>query len=113
MSVALKQEERFAIGFKQQTDLVTALTAANMISLRGTQIDFQAQPINQYDTLDLGKGVYTEQVFPESIRATGTWNGRLTSEAAAIISAFGIGAAAKASVTPGFSYTMTAPDLSV
>jgi hypothetical protein len=110
MSVALIQEVRFAVGFKQQTDLKTPVSVASMFSLRQTNTDFiQAQPINEDDTTDLGKGVYATQTFPSHINSQGNWNGRLTSEAAAMISCFGIGLATSAPAGTGFKYTMTEP----
>lgn len=110
MSTALVQELRFAVAYKKQVDLTTALTATDMWSLRQTNSDFiQAQPINQDDADDYGKGVYITQTFPSHIDAKGNWNGRITSESAAMISAFGIGAATKAASGGGFKYTMVAP----
>ena len=114
MSTALTQEVRFAVAYKQQPDLMTPLTAADMWSLRQTNTDFiQAQPVNEDDATDLGKGVYITQTFPSHIQAGGNWNGRLTSESAAMISCFGIGAATSAVAGAGTAYTMIAPDLSL
>lgn len=113
MSVALLQEVRFAVGFKQQTDLVTPLVAADMVSLRQTNSELiQAQPINEDDAADYGKGVYATQTFPSNWQAGGPWNGRLSSEALAIITAFAIGkVTSKASTTGvgGFLYTFHEP----
>jgi hypothetical protein len=112
MSVALIQEVRFGIGFKKQADLVTALVAADMVSLRHTNEEIiQAQPINEDDAADLGKGVYITNQYPSHIQAGGPFNGRLTSESGAIISAFGIGKATKATAGDGFKYTCAAPSL--
>lgn len=115
MSTALTQEVRFAIAYKQQLDLKTPLPVADMWSLRQTNTDFiQAQPVNEDDANDLGKGVYITQTFPSHIMAGGNWNGRLTSESAAMISAFGVGAVTKSPGTgTGFKYTMIAPDLAM
>ena len=110
MSTALIQEVRFGVAYKKQVDLVTPLTAADMWSLRQTNSDFiQAQPVNEDDANDYGKGVYITETFPSYIDSKGNWNGRLTSESAAMISAFGIGAATKATSGGGFKYTMVAP----
>jgi hypothetical protein len=110
MSVALIQEVRFAVGYKAQPDLKTPVTATDMFSLRQTNTDFiQAQPINEDDTNDLGKGVYATQTFPSHINAAGNWNGRLTSEAAAMMCCYGIGGAVE-TLGSGFStYTMKEP----
>lgn len=112
MSTALLQEVRFAIGFKQQTDLVTPLVAADMWSLRQTNTDLiQATPVNEDDANDLGKGVYVTQTFPSHIESGGPWNGRLSSETGAMVSAFGVGKVAKSTVTGGFTYTIHEPTL--
>jgi len=112
MSLALTQQTRFAISKKKQVDLVTALTAADMLSLTGTAIDFHATPVNEDNATDLGKGVYATNVFPVSWDTGGTWNGFLTSEAMAVISAFGVGAVVETTVaTGGFKITMVAPQL--
>ena len=109
--VALLQEVRFAIGFKKQTDLVTQLADANLISLRQTNEDpMYARPINEDDAADLGKGPYITRTFPSHWESGGAWNGRLTSEAAAIIMAFGMGNAVKTATTSGFKYTMHEPN---
>src|SRR6516164_1764341 len=110
MSVALIQEVRFAVGYKAQPDLKTPVPVGDMFSLRQTNTDFiQAQPINEDDTNDLGKGVYATQTFPSHINAQGNWNGRLTSEAAAMLCCYGIGGAVE-TVGSGFStYTMSEP----
>ena len=113
MSVALLQEVRFAIGFKQQTDLVTPLIAADMVSLRQTNSELiQAQPINEDDAADYGKGVYPTQTFPSHWNASGPFNGRLSAEALAIITGFALGAyTSKAPTTGagGFLYTYDEP----
>jgi hypothetical protein len=112
MGIALSQQLRLAMSYKKQVDLVTPLTAADMWSLRGTAIDLHAQPVNEDDATDLGKGVYPTTTFPSFIDAGGSWNGRLTSEAACMLTCFGIGATTKTSVaTGGFKYTCVAPDL--
>jgi len=113
MSVALLQELRFAVGFKQQTDLVTPLVAADMVSLRQTNSELiQAQPINEDDSADYGKGVYATQTFPSHWQAAGPWNGRLSAEALAIITGFALGKyTSKAATTGvgGFLYTYAEP----
>jgi hypothetical protein len=112
MSVALIQEVRSGIGFKKQADLVTMLSAADIWSLRQTNEDLvQAKPINENDAADLGKGVYITQVFKSNFDSGGPWNGRITSEAAAQLVAFGVGKASKAGTvaTGGFKYTSTEP----
>lgn len=110
MSTALIQEVRYALGFKKQVDLVTPLTAADMWSLRQTNSDFfQSNPVNEDDAADYGKGVYITQTFPSHIQSSGNWNGRLTSEAAAQIVAFGLGAVTKSASGGGFKYTGIAP----
>ena len=112
MGAALTQEVRTAIGFKQQTDLVTALLAANMWSLRQTNTDFiQPELVNENDATDLGKGVYIENEFKSYLKAGGAWNGRLTAEAAVQLVAFGLGATTKVATTAagGFKYTSIAP----
>jgi len=70
-------------------------------------------PINEDNAADKGKGVYATQNFPSYIDAKGGWNGRLTSEAAAILSTFGLGATTKTTSGTGFKYTSVAPDLLV
>jgi hypothetical protein len=110
VSVALLQELRFAIGFKKQSDLTTALVAGDMLSLRQTNRDLmQSVPINESDKDDLGKGVYSTTLFKSNLDGRGPWNGRLTSEAAAILASFGIGANSKAVSGGGFKYTCDAP----
>lgn len=113
MSTALTQEVRFAVGFEQQADLVTPLVAANMVSLRQTNTDFvQAQPINEDDGKDLGKGVYVTQTFASYIDSKGNWNGRLSSEALAIITGFALGILTSKAATTGsggFLYTYHEP----
>lgn len=110
MSVALLQEVRFAVGFMAQKDLVTPLTAAQMFSLRQTNTDLiQAQPINEDDSADLGKGVYPTQTFPSHIQSGGNWNGRLTAEAASVLAVYGMGTAVASGTGPAFTYTMNEP----
>jgi hypothetical protein len=110
MSVALLQEVRFAVGFMAQKNLTTPLTAAEMFSLRQTNTDLiQAQPINEDDTNDLGKGVYPTQTFPSHIQSGGNWNGRLTAEAASVIAVYGMGTSVVSGTTPNFMYTMDEP----
>ncbi len=100
MSVALLQEVRSAVSFKQQPDLVTPCLAASMWSLRQTNTDLiQAQPTNEDDANDLGKGIYITQTFPEFIASGGNWNGRFTSEAAAMLVLFGMGSDTASNVT--------------
>lgn len=114
MSVALLQDTRFSISFKKQVDLVTALTAADMWTLQLTNDDpIGISPINEDNAEDKGKGVYATQNFPSHIDSKGGWNGRLTSESAAMLFAFGLGAVTKTATTPvgGFKYTSVAPDL--
>ena len=111
MALALTQDKYLAIGKKKQADLVTALVAADMLTLAGTQIDLQARPINEDNAADLGKGVYATNVYPSHIEASGSWNGRVTAEALAFLSGYAIGAVSKSSSGDGFKYTMTAPDL--
>ncbi|MEP6961002.1 MAG: hypothetical protein ABI995_02930, partial [Acidobacteriota bacterium] len=113
---ALFQQARLAIGFKQQTDLVTPLLVANLLSLQQTNEElFNATPINQSNVDDLGKGTYPTALYPSHWEAAGPWDGRLTSEAGALLAAFGIGAVAKVATTAtgGFKYTADAPDLNV
>lgn len=113
-TIALTQQTLFAVSFKKQVDLVTALSAADMWSLGGTAIDLHAQPISEDNATDLGKGVYATNTFPSHIDAGGSWNGRITSEALAQIIAYGIGLVVKtAAGTGGFKYTAVAPDLTV
>jgi len=113
MSVALIQEVRQAIGFKQQSNLTTPLLAADMVSLRQTNTELvQARPINEDDQNDLGKGVYVTNTFPSHWEAGGPWNGRQTSQALAIISAFGIGIRTSKTATVatgGFVYVFDEP----
>jgi hypothetical protein len=113
MSVALLQDTRFSISYKKQVDLATALTAADMWTLGLTNDDpIGIQPINEDNAQDKGKGVYATQNFPSHIDARGSWNGRLTSEAFAMLTTFGMGATTKtAAGTGGFKYTSVAPDL--
>jgi hypothetical protein len=113
MSVALLQDTRFSISYKKQVDLATALTAADMWTLGLTNDDpIGIQPVNEDNAQDKGKGVYATQTFPSHINASGSWNGRLTSEAGAMLAAFGMGAVTKAAAgTGGFKYTAVAPDL--
>lgn len=108
MSTALTQEVRMAVGYTKQTNLTTPVVVGNMWSLRQTNTDFiNATPVNEDDQADLGKGVYTTELFPEFIQSGGAWNGRLTAEAAAMLTCFGIGAAVKSGT---FTYTAIAPD---
>src|SRR5690348_9092187 len=107
MGAALTQEVRTAIGFKQQSDLVTPLVAADMWSLRQTNTDLiQTEPVNENDAADLGKGVYIENLFASYLKGGGPWNGRLTSEAAAMLAGFGLGKVTKTATTAtgGFKY---------
>jgi hypothetical protein len=115
MSVALLQDTRFSISYKKQVDLVTPLTAADMWTLGLTNDDpIGIQPINEDNAADKGKGVYATQTFPSHIASNGSWNGRLTSEAASMLTTFGMGATTKTSAgTGGFKYTSVAPDLLV
>lgn len=113
--MSLTQQQRFAIGFKQQNALTVPLVATDMVSLHQTQSDLiQVQPINEDDSQDIGKGVYTTQLFKSYLQAGGPWNGRLTSEAFCMLLAFALGAVTKAATTAtgGFKYTASAPDLS-
>ena len=111
MALALTQDKYLAIGKKKQADLVTALVAADMLTLAGTQVDLQARPINEDNATDLGKGIYATNVYPSHIEASGSWNGRITAEALAVISAFCVGAVSKSVSGDGFKYTMVAPEL--
>lgn len=113
MAVALTQDIRFAVGFKTQADLVTALAAADMWSLTGTAIDLYPEPKNEDNAKDLGHGVYPTQNFPSHIEATGQWNGRMTSEAMAMIALYGLsnGATKTTPATGAKKYVATAPDL--
>lgn len=115
MSVALTQEVRFAIGFKQQNALTVPLVAGDMVSLRQTNTDFiQATPINEDDEKDLGKGVYITAIFASHWEAGGPWNGRMSAEAMAIATGFALGfLTAKAATTGagGFLYTYHEPIL--
>jgi hypothetical protein len=111
--MSLTQQLRFAIGFKQQNALGVALAAADMVSLHQTQSDLmQVSPVNEDDSQDIGKGVYTTQLFKSYMDAGGPWNGYLTSEAFCILNAFALGNATKAATvaTGGFKYTSAAPD---
>lgn len=108
---ALTQDTYLAIGKKKQADLTTALTASDMLTLAGTQIDFDAQPINEDNAADLGKGVYATDVFKSHIAAAGTWNGRSTAEALALCAAYWVSKVSKSSSGDGFKYTMVAPDM--
>lgn len=114
MSVALIQEVRFAIGFKQQTNLATALVAADMVSLRQTNTELiQAQPINEDDSADLGKGIYATTTFPSHWEAAGPWNGYMTAEALAVITGFAVGFLTSKAPTTGVGgilYTYHEPD---
>lgn len=110
MSVALLQEVRTAISFKKQVDLVTALTATDMWSLRHTSRELlNATPVNENDKDDLGKGVYITRTYPSYLDAGGAFDGRLTSELAAQILNFWVGKRTKAAAGTGFKYTMVAP----
>ncbi len=113
MSVALLQEVRNAIGFKQQNGLTVPLVAADMVSLRQTNSELiQAQPINEDDSSDYGKGVYATTTFPSHWVAAGPFNGRLSAEALAIITAFAIGKVTSKAATVGaggFLYTFVEP----
>jgi hypothetical protein len=112
MAVALLQDTRFSISYKKQVDLATALAAGDMWTLALTNDDpIGIQPINEDNAADKGKGVYATQNFPSHIDARGSWNGRLTSEAAAMLFTFGTGTAVKSAVGTGFKYTSIAPDL--
>jgi len=111
MALALSQDKFLAIGKKKQAALGTALLAADMLTLSGTQMDLQARPINEDNAEDLGKGVYATTVYPSHIEAPGTWNGRITAESLGLISAFAIGSVSKAVSGDGFKYTMVAPVL--
>lgn len=114
MPLALTQQTKFAISYGKQLDLVTALNATKMWSLRATAVSLHANPINEDDATDLGKGVYATTTFPSHIEAGGAWNGRITSEALAQLIAFAGGTVVQTPVaTGGFGYTVTAPDLTV
>jgi len=113
MSVALLQEVIFGISYKKQVDLVTPLTATDMWSLRQTNSELiQSLPINEDDASDYGKGVYATTVFPSHKQAGGPWNGRLSSEAGAMLACFGMGKRTKTATTAtgGFKYTCTQPN---
>lgn len=109
--IKLFQGIRMAIGFKQQTDLVTPHTAGDMWSLRHTSRD-APQPTfeNESDKEDLGKGIYATQLFKKSVDANFSISGRLTSEWGAQLSAFGLAKTVKAAAGAGFKYTSTAFD---
>ena len=111
MALALTQDQWMAIGFKKQVDLVTALTAADMVTLGGTTMDFNAEPKKQNNATDKGKGVYSTKTFKSHYECGGNWAGIATSQALAIISAFAVGKITKAAAGSGFKYTMVAPDL--
>ncbi len=111
MSTALIQEVRTAVSFRKQVDLVTPLSASDMWSLRQTNTDLiNASVVNEDDAADLGKGVYITRTFPSHIDSGGNWNGFLTSEAAAMLTCYGIGAATKSVSGTGFKYAAVAPD---
>lgn len=101
------RELKGCIGFHKQTTLQTALVAADTWSLRQTnratgQPEFETED----DKEDLGKGTpFATQVFPVSLSTSFPWEGRLTSEAAAMLGVFGIGLNAKTAADTGFKYS--------
>lgn len=109
MALALSQDKYMCLGYKQQKDLTTALAAADMWTLTGTQMDIQAKPIDEDNAADLGKGVYATNTYPSHIEAGGSWNGLATAESLAAISAFWVSKLQKAVSGDGFKYTMVAP----
>jgi hypothetical protein len=116
MSVALSQSQRFALGIHKQNDLATALSVSELVSLQLTSEEmWYARPVNESNKDDKGKGVYATQLFKSHYEAGGPFNGLLTSEAAAIIAAFGLGNVVKVATTAtgGFKYTSEAPDFTV
>ena len=103
-----------AIGFRKQADLVTALLAANLWTLQLTNTEpLKAEPVNEDNKADLGKGVYATNVYPSHFISGGPWNGRLTSEAGAMLACFGIGKTTKSAhgINGGLKYTCVAPQL--
>lgn len=87
---ALLQTLRLAIATTKQSALQTPST--NVVSLRQTSKDIpQAEPINESDKDDIGKGVYATQLFPSHMQTRFRIDGHLSSEWAAILSAFGTG----------------------
>ena len=113
--MALYQQLLLGLSYKKQVDLVTPLTAAEMWTLAATAVDLKATPVNEDNAQDLGKGVYATKTFKSHMQAGGNWAGRLTSEAAAMLACFGVGARVKVGTTAtgGFKYTATIPDLTV
>lgn len=101
------REIKMAIGFHKQTALQTALVAADTWSLRQTNRAVgQPEFVTENDKDDLGKGTpFATQVFKTSQGAVFPWEGRLTSEAAAMLGVFGIGLNAKTTADIGFKYS--------
>jgi hypothetical protein len=115
MALALQQDLRLAMGYKKQVDLATPLAAASdFLTLQLTNTDaLGIEPINEDNAQDLGKGVYATNVFPSNINTQGSFNGRMTAEAMALISAFWCGKTTKTTAGSGYKYTHVAPNLQV
>jgi hypothetical protein len=90
--MALMQDTRVAIGFKQQSALNTPNIAGDLWSLRQTNrsIPYPAL-VTENDAEWIGKGVWTTQVFPTNWDTNYTWEARLTSENTAQVVAFCLG----------------------
>ncbi len=101
------RELRGAISFHKQTALQTALVAADMWSLRQTNRSVgQPKFVTENDREDLGRGTpFPTQVFKQSASTEYPWEGRLTSQSAAMLGVFGIGLQTKAAAGTGWKYT--------
>jgi hypothetical protein len=87
------QELANGIGFKKQTALHTALTAADLWALRSTSFNPAfPQHVTETDADDYGKGhEFPTQVFPVNINAPWEWPYYVSSENAAQCLTFGLG----------------------
>lgn len=102
----------FALGVRQQTDLVTANIAADMICLPTATSDAgDITPITEDDAKDFGKGhAFATTQFVNAWDAQFQPTYFLSSEILAIALAFCLGKAAKATAGSGFAYTCTPLD---
>ena len=101
------QELYFSIGKKKQSALATPLVAADMFTLGQTNQDiWLINPQVEDNAEDMGKGgPFATQQFKTALDGGGPWNGYMTTEALAVLGAFGIGLDSEAPAGTGYKYT--------
>ena len=105
--MALMQELRSALGFRQQVNLKTPVQDAELWSLRQTNRSIpQPTLVTENDADWLGKGIWTTAVYPTNWDVNFPWEARLTSENFTQCAAFALGRATESGTAPALTYTI-------